>query len=187
MWQRAGIISGRGVPSLHPPSCPPPPSHMWLLLQSEYSKRLASVRKDVECTFGILKGRFRILKTPCLFHDKANVDNMFRTCCMLHNILLEDDCIHAGMVGAALHAAVTYQKELWLGDLGLHSRAHDSGRVSFGLRRAKMRPDWDVSGVEWVRAVAWRKEVDEGWRHLHDALVTHYSILTRKGQAVWIA
>lgn len=49
--------------------------HMWRCLQfplkyaqdiwaRRWSKRLESVRKDVECAFGILKQRFRILKIP---------------------------------------------------------------------------------------------------------------------------
>jgi Plant transposon protein len=32
--------------------------------------RLDSVRKDVECTFGVLKARFRILRNGMRFHKK---------------------------------------------------------------------------------------------------------------------
>ena len=52
-----------------------------------YSKQLESVRKDVECFFGILKGRFRILKSAILFHDEGHISNMFKTCCVQYNIL----------------------------------------------------------------------------------------------------
>ena len=52
--------------------------HQWRCLQfplkyassiwaRRWSKRLESVRKDVECAFGIVKQRFRILKVPFLF------------------------------------------------------------------------------------------------------------------------
>ena len=54
-------------------------------------KWLESVRKDVECTFGILKGRFRCLKLPIFYHSKKNIDNMFFTCCILHNMLLSNN------------------------------------------------------------------------------------------------
>lgn len=63
-------------------------------LERLFSKRLESVRKDVECTFGVLKNRFRILKVPllcCGKHGQDKVDNIFYTCCMLHNMLLEHD------------------------------------------------------------------------------------------------
>ena len=52
---------------------------------------MESVRKDVECVFGILKGRFRCLKLPIYLHDKNVIDNMFFTCCILHNMLLTED------------------------------------------------------------------------------------------------
>lgn len=59
--------------------------------EKEWSKQLESVRKDVECFFGVLKGRFRILKLPVFFRHQENVDNMFHTCCILHNMLRSYD------------------------------------------------------------------------------------------------
>lgn len=56
-------------------------------MEGKWSKTLESVRKDVERFFGILKGRFRILKLGVLFQDKIDIDNMFFTCCTLHNML----------------------------------------------------------------------------------------------------
>ncbi|CAB1103577.1 unnamed protein product [Ectocarpus sp. CCAP 1310/34] len=52
-----------------------------------FSKRLESVRKDVECFFGILKGRFRILKLAMAYQSQERIDNVFFTCCILHNML----------------------------------------------------------------------------------------------------
>jgi hypothetical protein len=48
---------------------------------------MESVRKDVECAFGVLKGRFRCLKLPIQLHDKETIDDMFFTCVGLHNML----------------------------------------------------------------------------------------------------
>jgi hypothetical protein len=62
--------------------------------QMFWSARLESVRKDVECTFGILKGRFRILGGNVLFHDQWKVDNVFIACCILHNMNLVEDGRH---------------------------------------------------------------------------------------------
>ena len=45
----------------------------------------------VECTFGILKSRFRILKTGFRIQDRRACDHVWRTCCALHNLLLEVD------------------------------------------------------------------------------------------------
>jgi Plant transposon protein len=60
-------------------------------MELRWSKWLESMRKDVECTFGILKGRFRILKTGVRFHKIESVDKLWCTCCALHNLFLEDD------------------------------------------------------------------------------------------------
>ena len=52
---------------------------------------MESERKHVECAFGILKARFRILKLPIHMHDFDEIDDMFHTCCILHNMCLEFD------------------------------------------------------------------------------------------------
>jgi Plant transposon protein len=57
----------------------------------KWSTRLESVRKDVECTFGILKGRFQILRSRILFHSQKKVDNIFVSACILHNMNLRGD------------------------------------------------------------------------------------------------
>ena len=76
--------------------------HRWRVLQCPYkhtsdrarqqwSSNLESQRKDIECCFGILKGRFRILKGPMRFHKKGEIDNIVFTCVVLHNMLLKYD------------------------------------------------------------------------------------------------
>jgi len=50
-----------------------------------------SMWKDFECTFGILKGWFHILKTGIRLHSLKAADQIWKTCCALHNWLLETD------------------------------------------------------------------------------------------------
>ncbi|CAM9564421.1 unnamed protein product [Discosporangium mesarthrocarpum] len=55
-------------------------------------KRLECVRKDVECFFGILKDRFRVLTVPLTFwapnaNSIEKIDNIFFVCCILQNML----------------------------------------------------------------------------------------------------
>ena len=69
-----------------------PPSKDWKHIRdTRFSQWLESMRKDVECTFGIMKGRFRILKAGVRVHGVEAVDRIWRTCCALHNYLLEKD------------------------------------------------------------------------------------------------
>ena len=60
------------------------------------SEWLESMRKDVECTFGILKGRFTILKTGVKLHGFEFTDQIWLTCCALHNMLLFADGLDEG-------------------------------------------------------------------------------------------
>jgi hypothetical protein len=73
-------------------SCTVPPlKHTSSRKEQRWSKWAESMRKDVECTFGILKGRWRILKTGIRVQSLTAVDNIWYTCCALHNLLLHCD------------------------------------------------------------------------------------------------
>lgn len=65
--------------------------------QTLFSEWIESVRKDVECVFGILKSRFRFLRNAVRYHDKKTIENVFKTCCVLHNMLLEFDVNGKGL------------------------------------------------------------------------------------------
>ena len=54
-----------------------------------WSKLCESTRKDVECVFGILKKRFRILATPFLESETQAIDTTFKVCAILHNMSLK--------------------------------------------------------------------------------------------------
>jgi hypothetical protein len=54
-----------------------------------FSLNLESVRKDVECTFGIIKKRWRVLNNGLLYRKIGICEKIFVTCCCLHNFLLD--------------------------------------------------------------------------------------------------
>jgi hypothetical protein len=82
-----------------------------------WSVQMESVRKDIECCYGILKVRFKILATPIQFHSRKGklvrdtrlviahfvfikcelqdyvekINNTVWSCCILHNLLLSYD------------------------------------------------------------------------------------------------
>jgi hypothetical protein len=49
------------------------------------------MRKNVECTSGILKVWWRILRSAVRISGVENIDKVWFTCCALHNSLLEID------------------------------------------------------------------------------------------------
>ena len=56
-----------------------------------FAEWLESMRKNIECTFGILKSRFRNLKNAIRLYFEDDIVDLFRTCAVLHNILLQFD------------------------------------------------------------------------------------------------
>ena len=65
----------------------------------------------MECTFGILKGRWRILKTGIRVHGVEKRDQVLKTCCALRNISLEVNGID--------------DKTNWQGEWGWHNTVDD--------------------------------------------------------------
>jgi hypothetical protein len=58
------------------------------LEEAQYCAHLESVRKDVECTFGMLKSRFRILKYGMRIANREVINCVIATCAGLHNEIL---------------------------------------------------------------------------------------------------
>ena len=94
-----------------------PAKHSALRCEQRFSEWIESFRKDAECTFGILKGRFRILKTGIRLDGPAAADKVWLTCCALHNLLLEEDGL-----------------DEWEGELGLND-LQDRLYAPFALQR----------------------------------------------------
>ena len=50
-----------------------------------WSEMLESLRKDIECLFGMMKQEFAILKYGRRFNSLEVMDEIFLTCCAIHN------------------------------------------------------------------------------------------------------
>jgi hypothetical protein len=58
-------------------------------MEGYFSTNLESVRKDVECVFGIMKKSWKILDCGLKFRSMAVCEKIFFTCCCLHNEMLD--------------------------------------------------------------------------------------------------
>ena len=74
----------------------PPITHSSNPFEIWFSQWLKSLRKDVECAFGILKGRWRVLKSGIRVHNTEAADNIWLTCCASHNLLINVDGLSIG-------------------------------------------------------------------------------------------
>ena len=122
--------------------------------EGRWSKWAESMRKDVECTFGILKGRWRILKTGIRLQSLGAVDDVWFTCCALHNMLLNIDGLDVKWNQGL--------KSPYEGELGLHEVGLVEQHVPVSLIFAR------VNGV-----IVSPREFDE--TRLHDLPAVHYS------------
>jgi hypothetical protein len=146
-----------------------------------WSTRLESVRKDVECTFGILKIRFRILGGSVNFHDQWKVDNVFVACCILHNMNLTEDENNLvwssdqewGIVGAEDDDDADLMEGKMLVDL---RRSREQRRIS-----ARIIPVNEVDLIEHVVIAKERNiivenedEPDDDYYTFRSQLIEHY-------------
>ena len=59
--------------------------------EKRYSEWLESVRKDIECTFGLIKMRFRLFLSQIQFHKFKDIEYAWKAAVMLHNLLITYD------------------------------------------------------------------------------------------------
>jgi hypothetical protein len=107
----------------------PPMKTTTNLAELRWSKWEESMRKDVECAFAILKGRWLILKAGIRYGDVTDADKIFKTCVALHNWLLNYDGLDKEWKSG--------KKSDWEGPLGVYvpltpSAARIFARVSSG-------------------------------------------------------
>ena len=169
-----------------------------------WSKWMESMRKDVECTFGILKGRWRILKTGVRIHGIAAVDRVWLTCCALHNMLLDVDGNSEEWSGG------TSINE-WMGKLGdidlehdevdspavfarlsdnLNIRNYDSSGMGPGLDVVQTQLDTEADDGDMADDVSLAEDEVRVVRNLPLAyfrkkLVEHFDIMYESGELVW--
>ena len=55
----------------------------------EWRRKMESVQKDIECYFGRLKQRFKVLKTPIMIRNKERIDNMMFALVAIQNMILD--------------------------------------------------------------------------------------------------
>lgn len=69
----------------------PKPDNAPTMVLAQYGRVSESMRKDSECAYGIVKKRHRILRVPVQIMKQKRVENIFCTCAILHNMLMQYD------------------------------------------------------------------------------------------------
>ena len=137
-----------------------------------WAKRLESVRKDSECTYGILKQRFRELRLPSEFKKAITVERVFKTCCQLHNRLLRLD---------GLSTLGHHEGDWLLKDPDELEREEEIKKLDALVHRYKhVKPEFDMTVGEC------KPEEIRMWGARRQRLVEHYNQLQSK-DVQWLA
>jgi len=153
-----------------------------------WSRWLESVRKDIECTFGILKGRFRILKVPCLLQTANEIDNVFYTCCALHNEILRDNNLAFLWEQGVEWDGVDGHHDLCDIDKILHKNTivNDQMRlVSFRVTRTLDMSDRTGTASFFQRDSDLEVEINDSHFSLQKKLVDHFTKQKRDNLLQW--
>jgi DDE superfamily endonuclease len=189
--------------------------HRWSFLQApakthmmrneeRVSQWIESFRKDVECCFGILKGRWRVLKTGIRVEGARAADRIWLTCCALHNLLLESDGLNQEWEGElgnndpqeirqlpAAPLAISRLNDNRLRSFGSHQHMEESVREETVRRRLAGLADeqilsddeeeteieQDEDGCIFVRTLPY----DE----FRNRLIDHFTILFNRNKVKW--
>ena len=172
-----------------------------LLIEQQFSDWIESFRKDSECFFGILKGRWRVLKTGIRLEGAEAADAIWLTCCALHNMLLRvdglaeqwEDGVASNWEGdlgnndpeeCRLHAPFAIQRPNNPQLAGFGSREHEAEAAMIGdpedcidLQDDVTRERRTATGATYVNSLS--------YRDFRDRLIIHFDILHRKNKIRW--
>ena len=177
----AYLISDGGYPKWRTLQCPL--KHTVRSKHALWSKWVDSVRKDVECVFGILKGRWRCLKLPIFYQNKKDIDNMFFACCIFHNMLLANDGFD-----------VRWEENInWLGQDGNHAD-EDLSIFRKHSRPAKNLTSSTDFSLVGVKSVYDKYDIfhegggdnESSHHNLREKLVTHFCKQHENGNVEWL-
>ena len=168
-----------------------PLKHSHLKKECLHSRWLESVRKDVECAFGILKIRFRCLKIPSRFHDPQVTDNIFCACTIIHNMLLDD-----ALEQRESELSGSFREEEDLENWIQNPRKYRAESVRFLYRmvskRSNDKTDMSSVGDNGINDVDSEDEGSEGgdvretgWTTLHRKLVDHFFVEWKARRLQW--
>ena len=177
----------------------PPIKTTTLRSEIRFSQWLESMRKDVECTFGILKGRWRVLKSGIRLYRLKDADRIWKTCCALHNMLLEVDGLDDKWEDGHISS--------WQGELGQHDN-DGTQHIPQAIRRLltpSQARNYDTSGMgsggDRMQSGARRQEEDDNtvetdlegrivvgsmsMRAFRAKLITHFNVAFKKREVKW--
>jgi hypothetical protein len=187
--------------------------HMWVELIAPFkhepdgtiaelwSDTVESIRKDVECVFGMLKKRFMILKHPMRFPKQQTIEMVFLACSVLHNALCEYDSRDDWETRMEMRKLEDEESDVDGDSEEYRDRTLTCGRRKKPLDRVgltrHMRRQLAIANAGDKRALGPDEEAAddddddvtisalEEYRQRRNLLVNHFTVASRKGEVIW--
>jgi hypothetical protein len=157
-----------------------------------WSRRIESVRKDIETVFGRLKIRFQILNKPILVQSREKIDIIVRCCSLLHNMILQYD-----KLDSRLNDASAWLKETQTDTYQFHLNGHihedvDDGVVptdnlSVGTENILTTNNrtYQIQFEDRKLVLCSTPKKGKEWASLSRKLTKHFEIAQEKGEVWW--
>jgi hypothetical protein len=114
-----------------------------------FAKRQEACRKDVERCFGVLQAQFAIIRIPCRQWGMQGISDIMFACCILHNMILDDENGIQGLenvFGAALDNNVPIERILTFEQLLEDTREIEDEDMHYNLRGDLIEHLWPLKG-----------------------------------------
>lgn len=111
------------------------------------------MRKDIECCYGRVKGRFRLFKGEILFKTRESIDNAWFTVCILHNMPHRVNKLHVMTVASGWEGSAGPLGG-GMPDVGMEDGDSETPSPGFEEFRAKLVTHFSVA---WKKEVVWFK------------------------------
>ena len=105
--------------------------------RQHFAKSHKACMKDVERCFGVLQARFAIVRNPCRQWWMQGISDIMFACCILHNMILEDESGVQGLenvLGAAFDDNVPMERGLTFEQLREHTEEIEDEDMHYNLR-----------------------------------------------------
>jgi Plant transposon protein len=159
-----------------------PPTKSWVSdMEYNWSEMLESLRKDIECLFGQMKQEFAILQYGSRFNSLDLMDDIFLTCCAIHNQ-------RKVIAGTDLPWSLKEKMDEEEADLSQNSaaiwrRINEQNRLNAMLEG---NASGGIGSGEYsiiVEDVI--PEQDMTFKMVKQRLVTHFNVAHSKGEVYW--
>lgn len=159
---------------------------------TRWSRRIESVRKDIETVFGRLKIRFQILNKPILVQSREKIDTIVRCCCVLHNMILQYDKLDKRLNDASnwlKETTTTDTSQFHLNDC--HADVDDdvvpTDNLTIGTENV-IPPTVPIHFVDPMNpqlVLCKSPQKAKEWAKLSGKLTKHFEIAQEKGEVWW--